>query len=111
MQGPMGGPQRMMAAEVSKPKEVGSTLRRLFALFRPYSALLLLVLALMIGATYVQVLSPRLIGQSVDCYLTPGAVSHLGVPSGQASQAAATNCWFGPLPSTAVAADYIRGLG
>ncbi|HEX9115700.1 MAG TPA: ABC transporter ATP-binding protein, partial [Anaerolineae bacterium] len=71
----------------------------------------LLVLALMIGATYVQVLSPRLIGQSVDCYLTPGAVSQLGVPAGQASQAASTNCWFGPLPSTAVAADYIRGLG
>ena len=34
---------------------------------------LIAVLVLVVGRTYVQVLTPELIGQSVDCYLTPAA--------------------------------------
>ena len=54
---------------------VGSALRRLGVEFKSYWLILLVVLALMVAATYVQVLIPQLIGQSVDCYLTPGSVS------------------------------------
>jgi ATP-binding cassette, subfamily B, multidrug efflux pump len=113
MHGPMGGgPRNLMAQEVSKPKNAGSALRRLSGEFKSFWLILLLVLALMIAATYVQVLIPQLIGQSVDCYLTPGSVSQFRVPvPGQVQSAASTNCWYGPLPPTATSADYIRGLG
>ncbi len=113
MHGPMGGPGRMMAQETSKPKNASSTLRRLGGQFKTYWPILLLVLGLMVGSTYVQVLAPQLLGQSVDCYLTPGAVSQFGVAvSAQAQQASASNCWFAaPLPANATAAQYVQGLG
>ncbi|MBI3914571.1 MAG: ABC transporter ATP-binding protein, partial [Chloroflexi bacterium] len=62
---------------------------------------------------------PELIGQAVDCYLTPasraafGAANNFpGAPtSGPGASAAATNCWFATLPANATANDYIAGLG
>jgi ATP-binding cassette, subfamily B, multidrug efflux pump len=107
-----GGPRHLMAQETSKPIDVGTTLRRLARLFRPYWAVLLLVLALIIGSTYTQVIMPQLTGQAVDCYLTPGAVQDFKLPiPGQQQAAAASNCWYGHLPANPVQADYVRGLG
>ncbi len=112
MHGFGGGPRNLMAQETSKPSNAGATLRRLVGLFRPFWPLLILVAVLVVGNTYVQVLIPRLIGQSVDCYLTPGAVSEFNVPvPGMQQSAGATNCTYAQLPPHAAPADYIRGLG
>jgi ATP-binding cassette subfamily B protein len=101
-----------MAQETSKPQDVSSTLRRLVSWFKPYWPVMLLVLGLIIGSTYAQVLVPQMTGQAVDCYLTPGAASQLKIPvSGQQQQAAASQCWFRPLPANATQAQYIQALG
>ena len=125
MFGGPGGPRSILAQETSKPTNVGATLGRLARQFGPFWPALILVLVLILGSTYVQVLSPDLIGQSVDCYLTPATASRFASSMGggamaatASGSAAATNCWFstsafgtGALPAAATSADYIRGLG
>ncbi len=112
--GPRGG---LLAQETSKPTRVSATLGRLLRYFRPFWPVLLLVAFLIIGSTYVQVLTPRLIGQSVDCYLTPAATGRLssamqGLPGMQNVQAAAeTNCVFPVQGESPATADYVAGLG
>ncbi|MBP9657874.1 MAG: ABC transporter ATP-binding protein [Candidatus Promineofilum sp.] len=90
-----------LGAEARKANSVGGTLKRLWGYFRRYSWALLLVLALVISSTYMQVLIPDLTGQAVDCYLGPfsmGAAREnmdisamLGSGSGDS---AFSNCWF-----------------
>ncbi len=114
MHGP-GGPRFLMAQEVHKPKQVGATLARLARYFGPYWPALLLILALIIGNTWTQVITPDLIGQTVDCFLTPAVASRLGASAGQMSSmgtaAAGTNCWYTTVKLGATSAEYIRGLG
>ncbi len=122
-----GGPRQMMQQEVSKPVNASKTLARLAGYFKPYWAVLILVLALILVNTYTQVISPELTGQSVDCYLTPATQSRLAAESAQifknlppaaggaqpsaGAQASSSNCWFDKLPTTATSSDYIAGLG
>jgi ATP-binding cassette subfamily B multidrug efflux pump len=128
-----GGPRGLLAQETSKPTNVGATLGRLARQFGAFWPMLILVLVLVLGNTYVQVLTPELIGQSVDCYLTPATSSRFSADlsggnaanallSGaaalsSASSASATNCWFstspfgtGAIAPNAPAADYVAGL-
>ena len=127
----MGGPRHILAQETSKPTEVRATLGRLARQFGPFWPALLVVLGLVLGSTYVQVLTPELIGQSVDCYLTPAAMSRFasgaaaslapaaGQPQGMTGRSAAgSSCWFsssafggGALPATASTSDFVAGLG
>jgi ATP-binding cassette subfamily B multidrug efflux pump len=113
----MGGPQGgLLAQEARKPTRVGATLGRLAGRFKPFWLPLLLVTVLVIGSTYTQILTPKLVGQSVDCYLTPATASRLmsGLPSLPGMQnvqtAAEANCLF-PAPENATTADYLAGLG
>jgi ATP-binding cassette subfamily B protein len=106
----------MLAQETSKPTRVGATLGRLLRYFKPFWPVLLLVAALILGSTYTQVLTPKLIGQSVDCYLTPAAATRFmegfnlpGMQTGQAS--AQVDCLFPVTAANPEAADYIAGLG
>lgn len=62
---------QLFGQETLKASNVRSTLRRFLAYFRPYWLILLMVLVFLVGSTYMTVLVPDLIGQSVDCYLTP----------------------------------------
>ncbi len=118
MMGPGGGPMRMLQSETSKPKSVGATLARFWPYFARYRWRLMIVAAILIATTYAQVLGPDLLGQAVDCYLTPatarafsGGASLPGAAQGGAQPAAqATNCWFGTLPATATTNDFIWGL-
>jgi ATP-binding cassette subfamily B multidrug efflux pump len=105
-----GGPQGLMAQEVSKPKKVRSTLARLARYFKPYWFVLVMVAILIIGNTWTQVITPEMIGQTVDCFLTPATVNRLGIQV-PGTSAAATNCWYTTLGPNASAADYVRGLG
>src|SRR5512136_1127202 len=108
MHGFGGGPRGLLEQEVSKPKNVNATLARLGRQFGPFWPMLVLVLVLVVGSTYVQVVTPELIGQSVDCYLAPAAAgrfaTNMGGPSlmGAAAKSATstsnTNCWFSTSP-------------
>ncbi len=102
--------------EALKPKSLGATLGgRLGRYFGRYWIVLLIVLALMIANVWVQVISPELFGQAVDCYLTPAAIETVTeadeATSVTAGGAAAANCWYADVPPDASRADLVRGLG
>ncbi|MCJ7511993.1 MAG: ABC transporter transmembrane domain-containing protein, partial [Anaerolineales bacterium] len=111
------------AGEVSKPKDVGGTLRRFSTYFRPYWPQYLVVLLLMVIGTWTQVTVPRLMGQAVDCYFTPAAVSSafsqvpeplrqaMASTAGPLSAPASSNCWYDPPQAGWTSADYLAGLG
>src|SRR6476646_10326925 len=120
MMGGVGGPGNMfLNRETSKPASVGATLARFWSYFSKYRLILVVVGVLVVASTYMQVLTPNLLGQAVDCYITPatrqafeGAAANL--PAAQASAAqsgAATNCWYATVPPNATTSDYIAGLG
>jgi len=113
MIGGMGGPGAMLQGETSKPVSVGATLRRFWHYFGSYKAILLAVAVLVVGSTYVQVLIPDLLGQAVDCYITPATQQATGGGAGFAGAAtnAASNCWYATLLAQATTSDYIAGLG
>ena len=73
MMGGPGGPRALLERETLKPQRVGATLRRFAVYFKAFWPILLLVAALVIAGTWAQVTAPELIGQAVDCYLTPAA--------------------------------------
>ncbi len=99
-----GGPHgaaRFINQETSKPRAVGDTLARFGAYFKPYWYVLVLVAVLITTATWAQVTTPDLIGEVVDCYLTPAAASALGgFPGAGADGASQTNCWLAKDPAT-----------
>ncbi|BCX03674.1 MAG: ABC transporter [Candidatus Roseilinea sp.] len=126
--------RRMMSPTAPRPANVLATLRRFWLYFRKQWPILLAVLVFMIVSTWAQVVNPELIGQAVDCYLTPIASRALQVPAGPVQQNAQANCWLAaeaqpqgftqnlirsaflaggfPSPSEAVTpADRIAGLG
>ncbi|WP_298981080.1 ABC transporter ATP-binding protein [Caldilinea sp.] len=122
----IGGPRGMLEQEVSKPRSVGRTLGRLTGYFKPYWLALVGVAALMIVNAWVQVVTPELLGQAVDCYLTPAVTSALrsdenaanasqGAPAQNAAPAPVERssfvCWFGTVPADAPAAEFMAGLG
>jgi len=113
----MMGPGRghMMLNEASKPTAVSATMARLWQYFRPYRLTLIVVGLMVVGSTYVQVLTPGLIGQAVDCYLTPATEKLFGAGASNAlpgvPATVTTNCWFARMSPQATASDYVAGLG
>ncbi len=105
--------RRLMSQETLKPKRLGDTLGRFASYFRPYWPVLLIVAALIVGATWAQVTAPDLIGQTVDCYLTPTAASTFGNFPGAAAaaQSATHNCWYDPSAAGLDTAGRLAGLG
>jgi ATP-binding cassette, subfamily B, multidrug efflux pump len=96
------GMRRIMSQEALKPQKVSETLRRFGVYFKPYWPALLLVAVVLLVSTWAQVTTPELIGQTVDCYLTPMAASAFGSfsPAGIGQSQAVSNCWLaGPHPS------------
>jgi ATP-binding cassette subfamily B protein len=107
----MGGPGMMLRGETSKPTAVSTTLLRFWRYFGAYKLILLIVAVLVVISTYIQVLMPDLLGQAVDCYLTPATQQAAGSAVLGGGPAAASNCWYGSVPPNATANDYIAGLG
>jgi ATP-binding cassette subfamily B protein len=98
MFGGQEGLRRLMEQETSKPASLSKTLARFGAYFKPYWPLLVLTLALVVGATWAQVTTPELIGQVVDCYLVPasgGASNDLAaaLAPGDTTESS-SNCWL-----------------
>jgi ATP-binding cassette subfamily B multidrug efflux pump len=116
--GPMHG---MLQQEVSKPKNTWETVSRLGRYFMPYAWVLLIVIALILGAAYTNVRTPELTGQSVDCFFTPaldarmtgqsGSTAPAGLQNAFGQQAAQTNCWFAALPQNPTTEVLVHGLG
>ena len=88
---------------------------------------MLAVLILMLLNTWTQVITPALLGQAMDCYLTPAVVNSaptllkadavVGAAQGEATPgtlnvvASRQQCWFGQPPPGSPTSDYIAGLG
>lgn len=121
----LDGGRRLMDREISKPTKVSATLGRLAGYFRPYWPVLSLVLVLILGNTWAQVITPQLIGQAVDCYLAPaiGAglsnqLQEMSAASSGLGRSSQGNCtlnvpWLGlTQPPLGLAADaYLARLG
>jgi ATP-binding cassette, subfamily B, multidrug efflux pump len=110
----MMGRSDMFQRETSKPKSVGTTLARFWHYFSKYRLALLSVAVLVIVGTWMQVEVPDLIGQAVDCFITPAtqqAINASGPAAGTAARAAATNCWYAVPNPQATTSDYVAGLG
>ena len=111
--------------EAQKAENVSGTLKRLVMYFRPYWLVLILVGLLVVGSTWTQVRTPDLIGQAVDCYITPATASRFaGSPTGSnalggaipgsgqpGQQVTETNCWYTKVDTSWTTNDYIKGLG
>ncbi|MBI2939933.1 MAG: hypothetical protein HYY04_05790, partial [Chloroflexi bacterium] len=73
----------ILREEARKPRAVSETLARFWAYFKAYRLVLIAVGLLAVASTYTQVVIPDLMGQAVDCYLTPATRSALA-PSASA---------------------------
>ncbi|MCP4425782.1 MAG: ABC transporter ATP-binding protein [Chloroflexi bacterium] len=116
---------RILGAEARKAQSVSATLKRLGGYFRPYMLALLGTAVLALAGTYMQVLIPDLIGQSVDCYLSPyatasgmgGEMSDMpaemlsGGTMGGEQGDVFDNCWYAESSLDDPIEDVIRGLG
>jgi ATP-binding cassette subfamily B multidrug efflux pump len=61
-----------LTQETAKPAQVGQTLRRLLAYFRPFRGLLAAVAVLVIISTGLRLAAPYLTGVAVDQFIVPG---------------------------------------
>ena len=120
-----GGPRRLLESETSKPTAVASTLSRLGGYFKRYTLVLLMVAVFVVAGAWAQVTAPQLIGQAVDCYITPavantlrGEASSFSLPGattpaqGQTglSSSAQTNCTYAQVPADATNEELLAGL-
>jgi ATP-binding cassette subfamily B protein len=89
-----GGHRGLLESETSKPKRTGETLARFGTYFKPFWFILVITTILVVTSTWAQVTSPELIGQLVDCYLSPASAA-LGVnPPGAEQTSSQSNCWL-----------------
>lgn len=91
-----GNPRFLLDQETLKPKRTSETLSRLVRLFAPWWPALLLTAVLMVVSTWVQVTTPEITGQVVDCYLSPAAADTFASSPlvGEAADASQTSCWL-----------------
>lgn len=124
---------QVLGMEQSRARSVSGTLRRLWAYFRRYTLSLLIVAALIVGGTYMQILIPDLIGQAADCYLGPyaagasitgdsgtipgdlqalpdGDLAGSDLAGGDFANSAFSNCTYTTPNLSATAADTLAGL-
>src|SRR5438094_774691 len=94
-----------LQTEARKATDVRETLGRFWQYFRRYALILSSVAVLVVVGTYLQVSIPSLMGQAVDCYLTPVTAA------AAVASASAANCWYTALGPQATPAEYAAGLG
>lgn len=99
----MGQQNWIFQQEARKPKSVSETLARFWSYFRRYRWAVALEIVLVVLSTYLQVVIPNLIGQAVDCYLTPATQIGLAGTS-------EAHCWIASIPANSSTATYLAGL-
>ncbi len=80
----------MLDRETTKARSVRQTLARLGSYFTSYWPFLILTLLLVFVVAGAQVYTATLIGQAVDCYITPA----LATRGSEVQAASDANCWF-----------------
>jgi len=106
--------RHLFEVETLKPKSTLTTLRRLWGYFGGRRLFLLGVLVLAFVSAWAQVTAPDLIGQAVDCYLTPatqGAAAAQNPLMQSAAAAADRNCWYTDTPATGSRSAALAGVG
>jgi ATP-binding cassette subfamily B protein len=107
----MGGPLRMLQQETSKPRSVGATLRRLMRYFLPYWPWLVAVVVLIGINAWVQVYTPELAGQAVDCYIAPGVVTPRQLAPDAPDGPVQSICWYDASPGAPLTSEQrLQGL-
>lgn len=104
---------RTFGAEARKAASTSSTLRRLWHYFKSWKLLLLLVVALSIFSTWSQVKTADLVGQAVDCYVTPytqQAVDSSSAPMANVAGASESNCWYTDNTANLSRSETLTGL-
>jgi ATP-binding cassette, subfamily B, multidrug efflux pump len=91
-----GNPRYLLDTETSKPKKTSATLMRFTHYFKPFWPALALVVIMVVVSTWIQVTTPDLTGQLVDCYLTPTAAAATGgnAATSNVVSGSETNCWL-----------------
>jgi len=102
--------RHIFEVEARKPKSVGVTLGRFWPYFRRYRLLLLFVLGLALFSAWSAVIVPDLIGQTVDCYITPYLSVQQGQAQGEMAAASQSNCWFDTSVNAASRSEVTAGL-
>ncbi len=100
--------------ETSTARSVPRTLGRLMHYFRPYWLIMVAVAALLLVNTWTQVITPQLLGQATDCYLTPVVVEQAALAPGEGAAAPTAEqqgCWYDPIAPGSPASAYLSGLG
>jgi ATP-binding cassette subfamily B multidrug efflux pump len=108
-----GNPRFLLDRETLKPKRTSETLGRLAKHFAPWWPALLLTAVFMVISTWVQVLTPELTGQVVDCYLTASAADTFANSplASEAAQASQTSCWLAAdTPAANTTQTIIKGI-
>ncbi len=106
--------RHLFEVEALKPKSTGATLRRLWSYFGGRRILVLAVLGLALLSAWLQVLTPDLIGQAVDCYLVPAsqnAVEGQRALLDGAAEAGSTNCWYTDADPGRTSDEILTGVG
>ena len=109
----MGGTQQMrgiLDQDSRKAANISTTLGRLGGYFARFWPMLLLALLLVVISTWVQVTTPQLTGQAVDCFLVPiGQQSFGSFLPGAAAQSgtSGSSCWVTADPSTLSGTDKV----
>ena len=91
-----GNPRYLLDQETIKPTRPTVTLARFARYFKPFWPALLLVAILVVVSTWMQVTTPDITGQLVDCYLTPTAAAVSGGDTGglNFTGSSQSNCWL-----------------
>jgi len=91
-----GNPRFLLDQESLKPKRTSETLSRLARHFTPWWPALLLTAVFMVISTWVQVTTPELTGQVVDCYLSPAAADTFASSplASNVADASQSSCWL-----------------
>ncbi|MBI1277162.1 MAG: ATP-binding cassette domain-containing protein [Anaerolineaceae bacterium] len=104
------GMRRLMDKDIVKPKSVSATLARFWPYFRQRWYALIVVLILMFAVTWTQIMTPKLLGQAVDCYIvTQNPFASLMQSSGDNNQSSElSNCWFDTTDYSKMPADQAK---
>src|SRR5574342_1234307 len=104
----MGHQRQMFAIEARKPKAPLETLAPLAMYFNGHWHSMVIVAILVLVTTAMQVVTPALTGQLVDCYLSPATQKISGA---DASARPVINCWLANPSSLLTTQDYVNGMG
>ncbi len=102
--------RRILEIETSKPQSVRSTLYRLWKLFGGRRVLLLSMLLFAVFSAWAQVVTPNLIGQTIDCYIMPYSQGQISFMSDMAASGQ-EQCWYTDHTEGLTRSETLRGVG